>query len=332
MTDDGVVIERKVDLPVRWVKGFGEVGVAQASLEPRLELSGAVAQRFLRDLPRIEGRRPPRPRPALVAGGPAGRGARGRSAAAEDPRAAGAPRAQPDRVRRRRRRERVHARHGPRPAAPGAEPVGVARLQRRGRRARGARVGEARRGRRQHRGRARVAARAQRARAGGRRRDRHARPCGRCSRSIAARGRAGYDLAEEAYFHRDLPYALERVDELHPRLRDARKLLADGDRRARGRATSSACATTPCAWTPTRRAARACGGRATPATADRASTCWRRNCARTAERGRAAKVTSPVAGTPANRSTVGRCPGRHEAERLDGRSEGVVKPVVNLPR
>ena len=45
---------------------------------------------------------------------------------------------------------------------------------------------------------------------------------------VAARGRAGYDLAEEAYFHRDLPYALERVDELHPRLRDARKLLADG--------------------------------------------------------------------------------------------------------
>jgi hypothetical protein len=45
---------------------------------------------------------------------------------------------------------------------------------------------------------------------------------------IAARGRAGYDLAEEAFFHRELPYALERVDELHPRLRDARALLADG--------------------------------------------------------------------------------------------------------
>ena len=53
MTEDGVVVERKVDLPVRWVKGFGEVGVAQAALEPRLELSGAVAQRFLRDLPRL---------------------------------------------------------------------------------------------------------------------------------------------------------------------------------------------------------------------------------------------------------------------------------------
>ena len=45
---------------------------------------------------------------------------------------------------------------------------------------------------------------------------------------VAARGRAGYDLAEEAYFHRDLPYDLERVDELHPRLRDARALVAAG--------------------------------------------------------------------------------------------------------
>ena len=45
---------------------------------------------------------------------------------------------------------------------------------------------------------------------------------------VAARGRAGYDLAEEAYFHRDLPYDLERVDELHPRLRDARELVAAG--------------------------------------------------------------------------------------------------------
>ena len=51
-SERGAVVERKVALPVRWVKGFGEAGVAQSRLEPRLELSGPVAGRFIRALPK----------------------------------------------------------------------------------------------------------------------------------------------------------------------------------------------------------------------------------------------------------------------------------------
>ena len=43
---------------------------------------------------------------------------------------------------------------------------------------------------------------------------------------LGARGLVGYDLSEGAYFHRELPFDLSRVEELQPRLLDARKLLA----------------------------------------------------------------------------------------------------------
>ncbi len=42
---------------------------------------------------------------------------------------------------------------------------------------------------------------------------------------LGVRGLVGYDLAEGAYFHRELPFDLSRVETLQPRLRDARKLL-----------------------------------------------------------------------------------------------------------
>jgi hypothetical protein len=45
---------------------------------------------------------------------------------------------------------------------------------------------------------------------------------------LGARGLVGFDLAEAAYFHRELPFDLSRVETLQPRLRDARKLLAKG--------------------------------------------------------------------------------------------------------
>jgi hypothetical protein len=44
----------------------------------------------------------------------------------------------------------------------------------------------------------------------------------------AARGLAGFDLATGEYFARELPYDLERVEDLHPRLVAARKLVAGG--------------------------------------------------------------------------------------------------------
>ncbi|HPF39045.1 MAG TPA: SWIM zinc finger family protein [Phycisphaerae bacterium] len=44
---------------------------------------------------------------------------------------------------------------------------------------------------------------------------------------LGARGLAGYDAASGAYFHRELPFDLEQVEALQPRLRAARKLLDD---------------------------------------------------------------------------------------------------------
>lgn len=46
------VVERKVPLPLRWLKGFVEVQAYQARMRPRLEVAGAEAWRFLRSLPR----------------------------------------------------------------------------------------------------------------------------------------------------------------------------------------------------------------------------------------------------------------------------------------
>ena len=46
------VVERKVRLPVRWLKGFVEVQAYQSRMEPRAHLSRVEALRFLRSLPR----------------------------------------------------------------------------------------------------------------------------------------------------------------------------------------------------------------------------------------------------------------------------------------
>jgi hypothetical protein len=50
--DSGEAFERRVVLPLRWIKGFLEVQAHQARMERRFAISGAIAQRFLRDLPR----------------------------------------------------------------------------------------------------------------------------------------------------------------------------------------------------------------------------------------------------------------------------------------
>ncbi|MFD1159306.1 SWIM zinc finger family protein [Roseovarius aestuarii] len=46
------VVERKVPLPVRWLKGFGNVQVHLAGMQPAFALPRVAAQRFLRTLPR----------------------------------------------------------------------------------------------------------------------------------------------------------------------------------------------------------------------------------------------------------------------------------------
>ena len=45
------VVEKKVKLPVRWIKGFSEVQAYQPGLELKLEIPAAEARRFIRSLP-----------------------------------------------------------------------------------------------------------------------------------------------------------------------------------------------------------------------------------------------------------------------------------------
>ncbi|MFF3855367.1 SWIM zinc finger family protein [Micromonospora sp. NPDC002575] len=50
-TMDGAVVEKKVPLPQRWLRGFAEVQVLAAGFEPRAQLPAAEAATFLRRLP-----------------------------------------------------------------------------------------------------------------------------------------------------------------------------------------------------------------------------------------------------------------------------------------
>ena len=55
-TFDGPVVEKKVPLPDRWLRGFAETQVVAAGFDLRAELPAAEAVRFLRSLPRGGGR------------------------------------------------------------------------------------------------------------------------------------------------------------------------------------------------------------------------------------------------------------------------------------
>ncbi|MFI6292384.1 SWIM zinc finger family protein [Nonomuraea sp. NPDC050790] len=54
-TLDGAVVEKKVPLPPRWLRGFAEVQVIASGFDLRAELGGPHAIRFLRSLPRAAG-------------------------------------------------------------------------------------------------------------------------------------------------------------------------------------------------------------------------------------------------------------------------------------
>jgi hypothetical protein len=45
---------------------------------------------------------------------------------------------------------------------------------------------------------------------------------------LGSRGLVGYDVVHGAYFHREMPFDLELVEQMHPRLKNARQLLNDG--------------------------------------------------------------------------------------------------------
>src|SRR5262249_26893885 len=48
----GQAFDRRVKLPFRWVKGFVEVQAHQFGMTRRFQISGVMAQRFFRELPR----------------------------------------------------------------------------------------------------------------------------------------------------------------------------------------------------------------------------------------------------------------------------------------
>jgi SWIM zinc finger len=55
-TLDGRVTEKKVPLPARWLKGFGEVQALAIEMREVAALAGAEAKRFIRSIPRNAGR------------------------------------------------------------------------------------------------------------------------------------------------------------------------------------------------------------------------------------------------------------------------------------
>ena len=79
----------------------------------------------------------------------------------------------------------------------------------------------------------RSAARSAGSRGSGSRRSRP-RPAGLASEvssalaALALSGIVGYDLADGGFFRRELPFDLERIERLQPRLRDARRLVEAG--------------------------------------------------------------------------------------------------------
>jgi hypothetical protein len=48
---------------------------------------------------------------------------------------------------------------------------------------------------------------------------------------LGARGLVGYDVLQGAYFHRELPFDLDAVESLQPRLKDAREIVKEGGAR-----------------------------------------------------------------------------------------------------
>ncbi|KAB2370634.1 SWIM zinc finger family protein [Actinomadura montaniterrae] len=236
-TVDGAVVEKKVPLPERWLRGFAEVQVITAGFDPRAGLKGPDAVRFLRSLPA-------RSRGALWAV-PAGRTLRPSSRPAPGAVClAGA-----DRLRtmlpllRFARALRVY---GP-PVTAGSAPVSsVWELELPGMRYFLTLSPEVSRG---FSGEGAVLdALATDEAAGdtdligallsfeprvdpGLLAERSGLPLDRTKAALTqlgTSGRVGFDTAEAAFFHRELPYDAARVAALNPRLRSARALVEDG--------------------------------------------------------------------------------------------------------
>ena len=241
-TLDTEVTERKVPLPERWLKGFAEVQLASARVTPTLEVSAAEARRFVRGLPRSSSRKP-------VWVVPAGRGLRITTRPTTD----GVPLSGLDRLKplepllRFARSLRAYA--GPHDPAGS---TGVWELELDDARLVLALSPESSRGFSGEGGvlwdladedaaddadlvaallafEPRIDVERLAADAG----LPSERVLGALGR-LGAAGRVGFDVADGAYFHRELPYDPERLAAMHPRLRDAHALVDAGAVRLEG--------------------------------------------------------------------------------------------------
>jgi hypothetical protein len=241
-TLDTEVVEKKVPLPERWLKGFAEVQLASATVAPVFEVSAAEARRFVRGLGSSGSRKP-------VWVVPAGRGLRVTTRPTSDGVSiSGLDRLKPlEPLLRFARSLRGYA--GPHDAQGS---TGLWELELDDARLVLALSPESSRGFSGEGGVlwdladdesaddadlvsallafepridvARLAADA------GLPEDRVVRALGR----LGAAGRVGFDAAEGSYFHRELPYDAGRLTAMHPRLRDATALAEGGAVRLEG--------------------------------------------------------------------------------------------------
>jgi hypothetical protein len=232
----GSVIERRVPLPDRWLKGFGEVQALARQMRPIGELTGAAALRFVRSMPRTARR----PLWAFPAGGAMALAAAARPGAAC---VAGPHRlAELEPLLRYARLLRVY---GPAVEAGAAEApsaweldLGSARFtltlspeRYRGFSGEGALLGlladeDVAVDALELAGALGWSSRVDvdgLATATGLGRQRVLAALGH----LAASGRVGYDLAEQSFFRRELPFGVA-LEAMHPRLASARDLVASG--------------------------------------------------------------------------------------------------------
>jgi hypothetical protein len=248
-TPEGSVVEKKVPLPQRWLRGFAEVQVITAGFEPRAELPAVEAARLLRSLP---SRSPSRGAPWAV---PAGRSLRLTGVAAPGAVCVAGPH-RLESLTPLLRFARTMRVYGPTVRA-GSRPVASAwELELPGMRLALVLSPEVNRGF-SGEGAALDALAAADTEADAELigallafeprvevdllAERSGLPQPRVRDALTqlgTAGRVGYDLAEAAYFHRELPYDAVGVDAMNPRLRNAKALVEQSAVRIEGDAAT----------------------------------------------------------------------------------------------
>jgi len=237
---DERVTEKKVELPLRWIKGFVEVQAYQSRMERRFEISGDHARRFLRSVPRRDGFQ----ENAWVV--PSARGVRISQVANRDGVAVGGL----SRLRTLEEPAR-HARSLVAYATPDEQISGWELILDEARfhlvlspdSARGF-SGEGQvlsaladdrwkellpRVRAQLRWEQKLDARDL-----GQRLSTDEALIRQALAALGSRGLVGFDLEQRAYFHRELPFDLDLIDDLQPRLKEAREIVSTGGVRTIG--------------------------------------------------------------------------------------------------